>query len=152
MKREIPDCRTCGVCCVCPQDQGYYCDLIPEDMDRLSKKFLDDNVLFTSLFDMLAMAIDGNRVMGGAIRTKWRTMRSGPFKGYEMNTCAALRGSVMNKVSCSIYKNRPEACRIAVEPGDKSCKDTRRAFLKTIKDLGLPESDGYYRAYLNGVR
>ena len=152
MTKKALDCRACGVCCVCPQDQGYYCDVTPEDIERLSKKFVTENVAFTSPFDMMAMIIDGHRVMGGAIRTTWRTMRQGPFKGYEMNTCVALQGSVMHKVSCSIYKNRPDVCRIALKPGDKSCLDVRKAFRRTIKDLGLPDGDGLYRAYRNGVR
>lgn len=152
MTQKKPDCLTCGVCCVCPRDQEYYCDMTPEDMERLDKKFIKSSVGFMSPFDMLVMAIDGHNIMGGAILTKWRTMRSGPFKSYEINTCKALRGSVMHKVSCSIYENRPEACREAVKPGDKACRDVRRAYIKTIKDLGLPEGDGSYRAYLNGVR
>jgi Fe-S-cluster containining protein len=152
MTKKIPDCRTCGACCVCPEDQGVYCDLEPGDVNRLSESFVKKNVLFCSPFDSLAMMIDGRKVMGGAIRTRWRTMRSGPFKSYEINTCVALRGSVMHKVSCSIYKNRPRVCHIAVKPGDRACKDVRRGFLRTIQDLALPEGDGLYRAYLNGVR
>jgi Fe-S-cluster containining protein len=152
MAKKALDCRTCGVCCVCPEDMGHYCDVTPEDIERLGRGFVEKNVAFVSPFDMMAMIIDGRRIMGGAIRTTWRTMRQGPFRGYEMNACAALRGSVMHKVSCSIYKNRPNVCRIALKPGDKSCLEVRKAFLRTIKDLALPEGDGLYRAYLNGVR
>lgn len=152
MAREIPNCRTCGVCCVCPQDMGVYCDLEPEDVNRLSRPFVEKNVLFCPPLDLLAMIIDGRKISGGAIRTEWRTMKSGPFRDYEMNTCVALRGSVMHRVSCSIYKNRPRACHIAVVPGDLSCLEIRKAFRRAIKDLNLPEGDGLYRAHLNGVR
>jgi Fe-S-cluster containining protein len=152
MTQKKPDCLTCGACCICQVDQEYYVDLTPEDMYRLGKSFIKSSVCSVPPFDTLAMIFDGRDVMGGVILTKWRIMRSGPFKSYEMNTCKALRGSVMQEVSCSIYKKRPRACREAIKPGDKSCREVRRAFQKTIKDLELPEGDGLYRAYLNGVR
>ena len=152
MTKKKPDCCMCGVCCVCPRDLECYCDVTPEDLERLSEKFIRDNVSLCRYIDTLTAMTDGKRPMGGVIHTKWRTMRNGPFRGYEMNTCMALRGSVMGKVSCSIYKNRPEVCRTAIKPGDKECRNVRSAFKRTIKDLRLPEGDGLYRAYLHGVR
>jgi len=150
--RQALDCRKCGVCCVCPVDHDTYCELTPEDVARLSKKFIKENVIFVPPFNSLSKVIDGHVIEGGIICTKWRTMRSGPFKEYEMNTCAALRGSIMSAVSCSIYEKRPVICRTALKPNNKDCLRIRKAFRQTIKDLDLPEGDGLYRAYLNGVR
>lgn len=39
--------------------------------------------------------------------------------------CAALRGNVGRRVSCSIYERRPEACR-GFLPGSRDCLDARR--------------------------
>lgn len=73
-----------------------HCNLTKEDEKRLSKKFLGKNTT----------SIQGMKT----IKTVWRRMKSGPLKGYELNVCVALRGSILNKVSCSIYKNRPIVC------------------------------------------
>lgn len=39
--------------------------------------------------------------------------------------CAALRGRVGERVSCTIYELRPAACR-RVRPGSKECRRDRR--------------------------
>jgi len=108
------DCRRCGACCISWEDQETYCDVLEADKRRLSKSFVEKNII------------------DGAIRTKWKQIRSGPLRGFEMNSCAALRGSVMHRVCCSIYENRPKTCRVAVKPGDRVCKEIRRVFFEAI--------------------
>lgn len=131
--KESLDCRSCGACCVCPGDQLEYCDVTFEDIERLNKTFVSKYVRQISTFDNLANALNSRRSsVAGTIVTKWKTMKQGPLRSYEMNTCAALGGSVMHKVSCSIYKVRPTTCRVAVELGDRTCKEVRRAFFETI--------------------
>ncbi|MBK7534702.1 MAG: YkgJ family cysteine cluster protein [Myxococcales bacterium] len=41
------------------------------------------------------------------------------------SACAALRGALGRRVSCSIYHLRPRPCR-TVQPGDGSCLEARR--------------------------
>ena len=101
----LPDCRTCGACCGPEHDVPSYADLVPADLLRLSARFVREQTV---------------REVGAhitAIRTK-RT-RSG-------TVCSALRGTVGRRVSCSIYANRPQVCRDAIQPGDRACLDERR--------------------------
>jgi Fe-S-cluster containining protein len=130
MPREVitaKTCLSCGACCWSMHDQERYCDVTPEDIERLPKKFVRLNVIATRPFDMLVAALSGdNRTPAYAIATKWAKQTSGPFKGTEACVCAALKGSLMSKVSCTVYKDRPNVCRKAVKPGDRSCRDIRR--------------------------
>jgi Fe-S-cluster containining protein len=129
-----PDCRTCGACCVCFEDQTYFCDVTWEDMERLSKRFVQTNIEPTiSIAELLYHRLTG-KTLTGAIKTKWEEVKTGPLAGYKLNTCVALRGSVMSRVSCRVYKNRPNTCRIAVKPGDRACLEVRQAFKQAIKD------------------
>jgi len=94
-------------------------------MKRLSKGFVRRNVVRPLLFDRLAHALDGNRIPAGAIKTVWNSQKVGPLKGVEVRACAALRGSVMHRVSCAVYENRPRVCQTAVVPGDRTCRHVR---------------------------
>jgi Fe-S-cluster containining protein len=128
-------CRSCGICCVSLTGSEVYCDVTVEDMKRLSKRFVKNNVHQTSLFDRVAHAIDGNHVPDGAIKTVWVKQKTGPLKGTEVCACAALRGSVMRRVSCSIYEVRPRTCRTAVVPGDKACRQVRGLFQRLLDEV-----------------
>ena len=128
-------CRSCGLCCVSLTESDVYCDVTVEDMKRLSKGFVRKNVVPTSAFDRLAHAIDGNRIPDGVIKTHWNEQKAGPLKGVEVCACVALRGSVMHRVSCAIYENRPRACRVAVVPGDKACREVRGLFQRLLDEL-----------------
>jgi Fe-S-cluster containining protein len=119
-------CRSCGACCAVPLDQEMFCDVTPEDEERLGEHFVRRHVLRLPIFDQLLASLDGRSLAPGAIATRWRTQRSGLFKGWEINTCVALRGSVLSRVSCSVYDQRPRACREAVKPGDRMCRTIRR--------------------------
>ena len=126
-------CLTCGACCWSPVDQPAYCDVSATDAGRLSKKFVRLNVLQTRPVDLLAAAIDGAQMPHGAIRTKWVTQKAGPFKGVDALVCAALRGSIFHRVSCSVYDKRPRTCRVAVVPGDKACRQLRQMFKEAVE-------------------
>jgi Fe-S-cluster containining protein len=128
-------CRSCGICCVSLTDSEVYCDVTVDDMKRLSKGFVKKNVVRPRLFDRLAHAIDGNSIPDGAIKTIWTEQKAGPLKGTEVCACAALRGSVMHRVSCSVYENRPRVCKVAVVPGDKACRQVREMFRQLIDSL-----------------
>ena len=129
------DCRSCGACCVSFEDQGYFCDVDDDDLAKLSRAFVRKNVEMFACPQLLGLLAHTNYVCG-AIMTKWVEVKSGPLKDYELNVCRALRGSVMSKVSCSIYKNRPRTCKIAVSPGSRACREVRRAFKNAIDEIG----------------
>lgn len=124
-----PDCLSCGACCVAPNDQEVFCDVEEKDLERLGSAWVRRNVLLSSSLDRFAAALGGqSRDAYGAIKTRWTMQRSGPLKGFELCSCVALKGSVMSGVKCSVYEKRPETCRTAVIPGDRTCREIRRAF------------------------
>ncbi len=102
-------CQSCGLCCVSPYDQPAYVDVTPRDEERLGKRFVRLHVI------------------DGSIATEWRDVKRGPYKGYRMNRCIALRGEVGFGVKCSVYENRPAICRVALVPGDEACRSIRDA-------------------------
>lgn len=124
------DCLTCGACCVASPGQGAFCNVTPEDAEKLGKRYVRLNVWQPSMFDRLAHAIDGNQIPWGAIVTKNSTQKAGPLKGAILTTCKALEGSVLHRVKCKVYDKRPEVCHTAVVPGDKACRWLR----KRLKD------------------
>jgi Fe-S-cluster containining protein len=142
LRAEKPDCRTCGACCVALSDQEAFCDITDEDKARLSARFVAKHVLFIPPMDYLASVALGYEPSMEAIRTKWTEIRTGPLAGCELNTCAALNGSVMSRVSCMIYPNRPRVCRHAVRPGDRSCRDVRRLFTRLLETKGVINATG----------
>jgi hypothetical protein len=137
-----PDCRTCGVCCVACGDQDVYCDVDEKDLERLSPGFVRKHIInaFDPMLYMAEVVIAGkslSTIAGDArelaIRTAWKPMKTGPFAGYELNVCAALRGSVLSRVSCSVYRNRPAVCRTAVKPGQRECLIARDNFERAAR-------------------
>jgi len=128
------DCRKCGLCCTSPREQDVLADLSQEDADRLDPRWAAANVIaYMSAFDLMVNHIYGRRCPPGAIRTAWKRQRCGPFKGMEACVCVALRGSLMHRTSCTIYGKRPESCRTAVKPGDKTCLMIRRRWLERVE-------------------
>lgn len=123
-----PDCRACGACCWSVQDQPSFCDLTPHELKKMSPQFLAANVELIPLIDQLTRGYPQ-----GALRTKWRLMKSGPFKGIEACVCCLLDGSLMKSVRCRIYAKRPSTCRRAVKPGDRSCRALRRLLQQAIE-------------------
>lgn len=131
-----PDCRTCGACCVGFQERGTFCDLTAEDIKRLSKSFALRAVGSDTPIGLLLLEAVQGVPISGVLKTKELKVRTGPLKGYRLNTCVALKGSVLNRVTCAIYKNRPAVCRNAIQPGDSNCREVRKAFRAAIESLG----------------
>lgn len=104
------DCQQCGACCrndAINRAQGvaYWVEIAPGD------KILQRPDLVRKL-----VTYDRQRVPH--------------LKLAPDGTCAALRGTIGQRVSCSIYHQRPSPCR-RVQPGDETCTRVRR-------NLGLP--------------
>jgi len=134
-----PDCRTCGACC-CPwQDQSVFCDLEQRDVARLPKGFVNRHVVTDSPFESLVVFFIDQASPYASIETKEVEVKRGPMKGLQVIQCAALRGSLMHQVSCSVYANRPSVCRKAVKPGDKTCLAARRLVQDAIDRLEAAE-------------
>lgn len=132
-KKEPPDCLSCGACCVALHDQEVFCDVDEEDVARLPKGWVKKNVMFSRPIDRAFAAMLGPPAPHGAIKTEWKKQRAGDLKGFELCSCVALKGSVMSSVKCSVYEKRPDTCRTAVVPGDRTCLDVRRLFKDAIE-------------------
>lgn len=127
------DCRRCGACCISFHDQDGYCNTTPKDEKKLGKRFVRLNIIRPNPIQRLVAELAGVERVEGLIRTAWRKARTGPLRGYEILHCAALRGSPMSRVSCTIYENRPKICKLAVKPGDRNCKEVRRMLFDAIE-------------------
>jgi Fe-S-cluster containining protein len=133
MPRETPDCRACGLCCVCNWDQDSFCDLLEEDEKRLGSRILRGKVVRPTPFEQLAAELDGKYVPA-SIKTHWVEQISGPLKGISTCSCVFLRGSLLKKVFCQVYEKRPRVCRIAVNSGDRTCKIIRKMTENLLRD------------------
>lgn len=104
------DCRKCGICCTSLTWEDTYVNLTPTDEKRLGKHYVRLNVI------------------NGEIRTRPTVNKAGPLKGAEDCRCVSLRGSLGKQVSCAIYEKRPDICKKALKPGDRTCRQIRRLF------------------------
>jgi len=59
-----------------------------------------------------------------AVHTTWKRQRGGPLAGLRVCVCSALSGSLMHRVRCIIYEERPDVCREFV-PGGPACLAAR---------------------------
>jgi len=105
-----------------------FCDLMPAEVDAMSPQFIAKNVHFTRIFEQIIY-----KHPPAALRTRWTEQKAGPLKGNRACVCCQLSGSLMHKVRCRIYENRPSVCRRAVKPGDKNCKVMRQILLQAIE-------------------
>jgi Fe-S-cluster containining protein len=92
-------CLSCGACCFSPYEQKWFADLEPRECKGFTQKQIAHN----------------------AIKTVKREMQDGILKGIPLHVCCCLEGSVMHRVSCSIYEKRPKACQ-KFEPGSFGCR------------------------------
>jgi Fe-S-cluster containining protein len=108
---SIPDCRTCGACCVGPGfDANYgWADCTEADVQRMSR------VTQTKL---VAIRQRG-WIHNAAIAATPTTVHEGLGK-----VCDFLRGTPGRRCSCQIYATRPAVCR-EFEPGSRGCKEAR---------------------------
>lgn len=123
-KPRIPDCRTCGACCVAPYEQDRFCDLTAADIKQLPKSaksfVVYDSPLENFFFSLAAVGAYGS------LATKTATIARGPLQGIEATTCACLDGNVLDGVSCCVYPDRPAICRTSIQPGDRNCRAIRQ--------------------------
>ena len=147
MKKVITaeTCRTCGVCCVSLHDQESFADVDDTDLERLDPRWVWKNVIRGPVsvrvngrspdYAWIRSLVYGDG-LEPAIRTEWRRQACGPFRGVEVCACVALRGSILSRVSCTIYGRRPKVCRTAVKPGDRTCREARRMYLEATAETG----------------
>ena len=94
----IPPCQKCGLCCTANYSgDSTYVDLSERDVDRLRKHRL--KILYTQ---------------HGHAGLATKTTATG-------TRCVALKGKVLQSVSCSVYEDRPTLCR-RFERGGVSCR------------------------------
>jgi Fe-S-cluster containining protein len=131
-KKEVFDCRTCGLCCVSVHDQDAFCDLTEKDIERLGAR-LQRHIVWADVFTLAVEALSGRRATPpAALATRWRRMRAGPFKGIEACVCVFLQGSLLHRTNCRVYARRPYVCREAVRPGTRLCRDIRRMYREQL--------------------
>jgi Fe-S-cluster containining protein len=102
---RVFDCQQCGACCCNPdinRRRGLVNYVEVEKTDRIRKK--------PELMRRLVV-LDDDGIPH--------------MRMDEEQRCAALEGTVGEKVGCSIYPYRPSGCRL-VEPGDEECRRARR--------------------------
>lgn len=131
-------CTKCGLCCIALQDQKSFCDLTSTDLDKLPAKSRRCDVCYFTSLDVFLNTLRGGTQAVGAIKTKYRKVKSGPLKDFTICACVFLQGNPLQSTKCAIYKNRPRTCHTAVKRGDETCKFLRQKYIDTLK-----ESKGY---------
>lgn len=134
-----PDCRRCGLCCISLTGERIWAEVDIDDAERLGSAWCKRHVIGHDVtMQLIREAQTGRKALLGGIETVWREVKTGPLAGVEVCACVALRGSVMNRVSCRVYDRRPKICKTALTPGEPACL---RARAKVEQDLGLYFSD-----------
>ena len=108
---SVPDCRTCGACCVDVTScyMGAYAVLTERDAKRLSAHYLRHNVV-----DL------GTKYKYSDLYLLEREHPDG-------FACCAFRGRVGGPCYCRIYSDRPTICR-EFKPGSDRCLAARQDF------------------------
>lgn len=115
-------------------DHDVFCDVTEKDIKRLGPTLTKKYVLEPDTVTRRLETIDGHIHDYSALATQWKTQRAGLFKGVACCACVFLQGSTMHRVSCRIYEKRPRACRMAMKPGDRACKELRRMVQRALND------------------
>lgn len=115
------DCRACGACCASlGVETSTIVDLRKADVTRLSSQKRRLHVVAER---------DTSR-----IKAAWKAQRTGPLAGMRACVCSALTGSVLARVSCGIYEQRPDACR-DFKVGSRRCLDARREAESVVMEV-----------------
>lgn len=104
------DCTKCGACCAPfskPVAIRHYVRLLPEDLENPQR------------MEVLGEISGETRLWGQCVRT---------CRGVNGTQCIALRGVVGEGAYCSVYEDRPEACR-RFAPGSDACLELREEHL-----------------------
>lgn len=105
----LPDCRTCGACCLGGYDDGMgFATVTEADHARMSARTRRRLVVIDHRFSDVPS-------------------RATPYVMTEDvgAVCAFLRGTPGRRVSCRIYETRPDVCR-SWKPGSMGCREARR--------------------------
>ena len=105
------DCTRCGLCCFAWSWNGRNLPFVEVD-DREGKKIHKKHP---------GLVVVDTTPPTGMIFKQPNSLTLAIKNG----RCAALRGTMLKKVSCSIYEDRPRACR-DFKPGDSICLSIRR--------------------------
>lgn len=109
-------CLTCGACCI-PYEEGPFVDLHSGDLERLgpgaARRLVEED----------------------ALKIKEIHPTKGLLNKCTVCACIALRGNPFHKVRCSIYQVRPQACRDAVKPGTRICRNVRSHYEQLIESF-----------------
>ena len=97
----IPDCQTCGACCIA----------LPWVDVKQSDATAEENY-----WDITVEAQSGETIVSRQLRRDTKT-----------GNCLALRGEAGKRVECGIYEERPDDCR-KFEAGSDKCHALRRAY------------------------
>ena len=104
------DCTTCGACCVNPQEneaEGFRQWVEVGEREPLRKRK-------DLMRRLVVVEADG----------------AAHLRLNDDGRCQALNGAIGRRARCTIYSQRPQACR-RVQPGDRDCRRYRR-------EQGLP--------------
>lgn len=97
----IPDCQTCGACCIAvPWVDVKEADATPEE----------------NYWNITIGARNGEAIVSRQLR-----------RDAETGNCLALKGNAGETVECAIYEARPDDCR-KFEAGSDKCRALRRAY------------------------
>lgn len=136
-KARIPDCRECGACCLATIGlPDGTCDVEEDEIAQLPAE-LQKQLIYPEPYELMARTLSGRKSFYAVIPVKVSTAKSGPLKGIDCSTCVCLEGSVMDRVSCSIYEQRPKSCRVALMPGDPTCRKTRQLIENSLQENGI---------------
>lgn len=98
---QVPDCQTCGVCCIAvPWVDVKAGDLTPAE----------------NYWDITTRGQSGEIIVSRQLR-----------RDTETGNCLALKGEIGKSVECGIYENRPDDCR-KFEAGSDKCHALRRIY------------------------
>lgn len=104
------DCETCGACCASPWNSDGYIRLANDDLPRIQRLGLE-------IVSEPQQGDDADAV----------TPRLGTCLSEGQRVCAAFAGCIGVRCGCSIYDDRPQACRQLVPMGP-FCKAARQRF------------------------
>ena len=107
MNREF-DCQTCGACCASPYTGDAYVALDDGEAKRLTLRGLP--VIFQQQ---------------GGDPPEFLPKLGTKLDAHATKVCAAFGGSVRSSCFCSIYEERPNACR-QFDVGGNACREARR--------------------------
>lgn len=108
-QRPSLDCQACGACCMNAAENGAEgrCDYVA----------IEPGARLLSRVDLLRkFVVLADPAQGRVAPSHLRMLADG--------RCAALRGTLGQRVSCAIYHLRPRPCR-TVQPGDGDCLRAR---------------------------